>query len=463
MNSIISSGFLISLLLLLSSCSDASDTYDSNVEFPIVGINIHPTETEVSTKEGSFEIVLESDSEWKAEELSSWLFASVKTGDKGKSTVTIKFRDAVTESRIGLVRFVNTKGKAVSLQVQQEGNPDAKVFTNHLAGIPDPWLIEHEGNYYTCKAADGVNISRSDKMTAVNPSVSIWKTPKDSPTEKPWNVAHVWAPELHRINGKWYIYYTAGRPHDEKGYYQQRSGVLRAKTDDPMGEWEDMGMLYTGDNYETGIISTMDNTIWGIDLNVFELKGQLYGVWSGLPSNEDKSAQWLYIAKMENPYTISSNRIMISKPDQSWELVNSKINEGPAVLKNEKDGKLFIVYSANGSWTKHYRLGYLMLKSTDSDPMDPNSWIKSDDQIFYRNDDTTDRDGVNGVGHCCFTKSSDGKQDWIVYHAKHRNDNTYESGRGMYIKRFDWYEDGTPNFGFPAGNGELQIVPSGQE
>ena len=195
-------------------------------------------------------------------------------------------------------------------------------------------------------------------------------------------------------------------------------------------------------------------------MTVFELNGQLYAVWSGAPSTTDDSNQSLYIARMSDPCTISSNRVCISQPDQPWEQVSSRINEGPAILK--RNGKIFVVYSCNGSWTKYYRLGYIVLDET-KDPMDPANWTKSPAAVFYRCDDTADRDGVNGVGHCSFTKSPDGTEDWIVYHVKNRNDNSYTTGRSTFIQRFGWNADGTPNFGSPVGWGEPVVVPSGEE
>jgi GH43 family beta-xylosidase len=165
---------------------------------------------------------------------------------------------------------------------------------------------------------------------------------------------------------------------------------------------------------------------------------------------------------MSNPYTISSSRTVISKADQYWEKYNSTINEGPAFLKNTEKGKFFVVYSCNGSWTKQYRLGYVMLNDTLADPTQAANWTKSATDVFYRCDDTAAFDGVNGVGHCSFTKSPDDSEDWIVYHVKNRNDNTWSSGRSTFIQKFTWKADGTPDFGTPVGWGEAVSLPSGE-
>ena len=338
-----------------------------------------------------------------------------------------------------------------------------KTFNNPIAGIPDPWIVQYQGAYYTCKAhGNGINVSKSEKLTVINSTKAIWTAPKDNGIMKPWNTSHVWAPELHFIDGRWYVYYAAGRPSSESGSYKmQRTGVLRSKTTDPMGEYEDMGMIYTGDEYSPSIVATTDNTCYAIDMGVVKIGAKLYAVWSGTINKESGGDQRIYIAEMSNPWTISSNRVEISKPDQSWELIEpaAKVNEGPAFL--QRDDKLFVVYSCNGSWTKYYRLAYLMLNIGD-DPMVPSNWKKSPNAVFYRCDDTVDEDGVNGVGHCCFTKSLDGTEDWIVYHVKNRNHGSYETGRSTFIQRFTWNADGTPNFGTPVGWGEPVVVPSGE-
>ncbi len=332
--------------------------------------------------------------------------------------------------------------------------PAPKYFTNPIMAAADPWILKHEGSYYFCMAGGGtISVSESSQLSQINYPSIVWEQPNGIV----WNKDLLWAPEIHYIENRWYIYYTAGTGNT---YLDQRSGVLRSRTSDPLDGWYDLGMLYTGDNYESNIRPTAANTVYAIDLTQFELNGQRYAVWSGLPDRNVDADQSIYIAKMSNPYTISSNRVKISKADKSWEKKGSaRINEGPAIL--QRNGKVFIVYSANGSWTKFYTLGYLMLDAT-KDPMVASNWTKSEKQAFYRCDDTVKpTKGVNGVGHCSFTTSPDGTEDWIIYHAKDYNDNEY-SGRSTYIKKFTWNSDGTPNFGTPAGYNEETLCPSGE-
>ena len=121
-----------------------------------------------------------------------------------------------------------------------------------------------------------------------------------------------------------------------------------------------------------------------------------------------------------------------------------------------------MIYSCNGSWTKEYALAYVALNDTTLDPMNGRNWKKSPQPVFTRCDNKTP--GVNGVGHCSFTKSPDDAEDWIVYHAKNSEQDGWSAGggRSTFIKKFTWNEDGTPNFGEPVGYGEESELPSGE-
>src|SRR5207248_19073 len=80
----------------------------------------------------------------------------------------------------------------------------------------------------------------------------------------------------------------------------------------------------------------------------------------------------LYIAPMDDPGTIAGERVLISRPEHDWELSVKPINEGPQVLRNVERDKLFIVYSADASWTTCYKLG--LLEWVGGEVTDPSAW-----------------------------------------------------------------------------------------
>ncbi len=311
---------------------------------------------------------------------------------------------------------------------------DKKTFNNPIAKGADPWVYKTDSCYYYCffhnNGKDGIGVSKTSELQNIGDTVHIWSVP-----DKGWNTACVWAPELHYLNGKWYIYYAAGI--SGPPYTYQRTGVLESVTQNPQGAYIDKGMIYTGDNVSKKKKASSNR--WAIDMTVFEWKDELYAVWSEWEGLEktDKTQQNLYIAKMDNPWTISMNRVLISKPDQAWETGGKlDLNEGPQILIN--NDHLFIIYSCGQSWLRTYKLAQLRLKDTEADPLDPESWIKSG-PVFTGNKE------VYGVGHACFTTSPDGTENWIVYHSK--SDTIPGWNRDIRLQRFTFNDDGSPDFG----------------
>lgn len=336
--------------------------------------------------------------------------------------------------------FINCKAQSSSASLDTPC-----VFNNPVVSGADPWVIKKDGQYFFSESEHGaIYISKSENLTDIKKNRQrVWEQPGSG-----WNSSNLWAPELHYIRDRWYIYYTAG----ESGppFIHQRSGVLRAVSDNPLGEYEDMGMLYTGDHIETS-----ENEKWAIDLTVFELEDQLYAIWSGWEenSNTDRTPQHLYIAEMENPWTISSNRAKISSPEEDWETgTELAINEGPEVLKNDS-GEIFIIYSASESWLPEYNLGQLRLKKADLNPRDPKSWEK-EGPVFQGSGN------VYGAGHASFATSPDGSENWILYHTKVVPEPGWE--RMIFMQSFTWGETGEPNFGAPVPEGEAIEKPSGE-
>lgn len=337
-----------------------------------------------------------------------------------------------------------TTKQSQSNKSQQKSPENVQYFTNPIADGADPWIIKKNGYYYYCGSGDGgIYVSKSTKLTEPGNRVTVWKTP-----ETGWNQSNIWAPELHFFDGKWYIYY-AGAKKPGGPYIHQRSGVLESTSADPFGPYKDKGMLYTGDN-----IADPNSNRWAIDLTPLSVGDELYAVWSGWKNiaATDKTKQHLYIAKMKNPWTISSNRVRISSPVEDWETGGVlDLNEGPQILKNE--GKIFIIYSTRESWLKEYRLGQLVLPDTTLDPMKAENWVKSG-PVFQGTEK------VHGAGHASFTKSPDGKEDWIIYHSKKSTEPGWQ--RDIRLQEFHWNEDGSPDFGVPVPAGKKLKLPSGE-
>lgn len=324
--------------------------------------------------------------------------------------------------------------------------PSEKVkttFRNPVWDGADPWMIKRGNEYYYCYSDNNsIVVSRSKYMTKKGSLKTIWRAPSNG-----WNSNCVWAPEIHFIDGHWYVYYAAGV--SGPPYVYQRSGVLRSKTDDVFSDYEDMGMLYTGDHPDDPT-----SNIWAIDLTVFKYHDKFYAIWSGWEKQEntDATPQNLYISEMENPYTMKGTRVLLSSPEESWETGGPlNLNEGPEVLQH--GNQLFVIYSCRESWLVDYRLGMLQLNSPDDNLLAPANWTKKG-PVFQGTP------YVYGVGHCSFVKSPDGTEDWIIYHSKKSTTPGWD--RDVRMQPFTWNTDGTPNFGTPVPAGTQINRPAGE-
>ncbi|MDP8244642.1 MAG: glycoside hydrolase family 43 protein [Candidatus Hinthialibacter antarcticus] len=317
------------------------------------------------------------------------------------------------------------------LQAETTHSQTEPTFTNPIAESgADPWVTQRDGSYFYCYSRrNRIWVSRAQHLEDIGNATpaAVWTPPENTAHSK-----ELWAPELHYLRGKWYIYVAA----DDGDNFNHRMYVLEGATQNPLDPFVFKGKV------------TDATDRWAIDATVLQMPGdQLYFIWSGW-EGEVNVQQNLYIAPMSDPLTISGARVCISKPQLDWELHGKPlINEGPQILKN--GDKVFIIYSASGSWTDDYCLGQLAL--VGDDPLDPQSWKKKPQPVFSRTED------VFGPGHASFVKSPNGNEDWIVYHsAKH-------SGAGwnrkVNIQPFTWNPDGSPNFGRPIAPGVSLPAP----
>ena len=315
----------------------------------------------------------------------------------------------------------------------------AQMITNPIApNGADPWITQQkDGTYVYCYSNDNhiwVNTNRTIEAAAQFTGEKIWTPTPDTPYSK-----ELWAPELHFLKGKWWLYVAA----DDGDNLNHRMVVLESENENPLSNYTFHGKI------------TDSSDKWAIDGTPLEHNGKLYFIWSGWEGDENIQ-QNTYIAEMSDPKTISGPRVLISAPELDWERLREPkpepevpfVNEGAQVLQHNDD--TFIIYSAGGSWTDDYCLG--QLKLTGNDPLDPQSWTKKTSKVF----------GSTGTvfspGHASFTQSPDGTEDWIVYHtAKHKG---AMWNRDVNIKKFTWDTEGNPAFGYPESKGVPFPAPS---
>lgn len=299
-------------------------------------------------------------------------------------------------------------------------------------GGADPWVVRDGDDYYYCfSGGNGVRVAKIDGLHAITQDnySQVYSAPSGTMYS-----AEYWAPELHKINGKWYIYVAA----DDGDNYNHRMYVLECLGDKPTDNFKMVGKI------------TDSTDKWAIDGTVLQYNDELYFVWSGWEGDEN-TAQNIYIAHMSDPCTIDSERVMISKPDKKWDRMGGRpwINEGPSALV--KDDGVHIIFSGSGSWSDWYCLGRLTF--TGGDILDAANWVKHEDAIFQKTSK------VFGPGHASFTTAADGTT-WVIYHANLVS-GTGWGGRSVWTQPITW-DGNVPVLGAPVDPGtELQVPAVG--
>lgn len=306
--------------------------------------------------------------------------------------------------------------------------------------------------YYTHETNEQIYLWVTTDITDMAHSTckEVW-VPKD-----PSNSHNLWNPEIRNINGKWYIYFAA----DDGNTDNHQIYVIENDSPDPMkGEFRMKGAIMTNPDWN-----------WGIHPSTFEHKGELYLLWSGWPNRRIGSeTQCIYIARMENPWTLATERVMISKPEYEWERqwVNPDggrtaypiyVNESPQYFHSKDNRTVIVYYAASGCWSPYYCTG-MLTADADSDLLNPASWKKSPVPVFQQRPE----DGVYGPANLSFLPSPDGTEWYILYQARSvPSGNTGESeSRNPRLQKIGWDADGMPDLGVPLPVNTPLPKPSG--
>lgn len=299
----------------------------------------------------------------------------------------------------------------------------------------DPYVYKHtDGKYYftaSVPAYDAIVLRCSDTLAGLAQAEEkvLWTKHESGPMSK-----HIWAPEIHFLYGKWYIYYAGGEMEAE---WEIRPYVLECQGEDPMtDEWIEKGKMRRAKDDEFSFEA------FSLDATVFENKGRWYYIWAE-KVGVGKQISNLYIAEMENGYTLKTVQVMLTTPDYDWERHGFWVNEGPGIIKH--DGKIFMTYSASETGIQ-YCVGMLSADE-DADLLDPKSWTKERYPVLTTNEEK----GIYGPGHNSFTKDEEGN-DIIVYHARTEaeivGNPLYNPNRHAMLMKIKWSEDNRPIFDY---------------
>jgi len=263
----------------------------------------------------------------------------------------------------------------------------------------DPFVTKKDGKYYFIATAPRYN------QLAIRVSDDLYKLP-EAEEHMIWHKhshgnmsGYIWAPELHYIDGAWYIYFAASRADD---IWRIRPHVLKCAGDPITGEWEELGQMEAADGDGFSFKS------FSLDMTTFENKGKRYVVWA------EKIGPWkamsnLCIAELDTPTKLKTKQVIISTPSYEWERVDEWVEEGPAVFK--KDGKVYLTFSSSATGAC-YAMG-MMTADENSDLTDPESWKKERYPVLK----TDAERKVYGPGHNSFVEDDNGNI-MCVFHAR---------------------------------------------
>ena len=242
----------------------------------------------------------------------------------------------------------------------------------------------------------------------------------------------LYAPEIVKVDGKWYIYASGATSMADKNKSPSTSirlFCLEATGDDPYGDYVFKAWL--------------DDTLFAIDAHVFSYEGKNYIACARISGGNQ-----IAVAELKNPWTINRPTIRtIATATLPFETRNGKINEGPFTFV-APNGKLYMLYSANNVTSDYYCLG--LLEFAGGNIILQKNWKKVNHAVF---EGTAQ---IKSPGHCSVFMSPDGTEYWLAYHFQ-------SSGRKLGIGKITFDETGAPVFGTPSAPFAPFFAPSGEQ
>lgn len=298
----------------------------------------------------------------------------------------------------------------------------------------DPFVLYENGWYYftaSVPAYDSIVLRRSRTLEGLAEAEEkvLWVKHESGIMSE-----HIWAPELHFLFGKWYIYFAGG---DKDDVWEIRPYVLECTGDDPYEDaWVERGMMQCADD------DPFSFRAFSLDATVFEDNGTWYYIWAE-KVGVGKQISNLYIAKMESATKLATVQVLLTTPDYDWERHGFWVNEGPGIIR--RGDKIYLTFSASETGI-YYCVGMLTATS-GTDLLDPLNWKKDRWPVFG----TDASKGLYGPGHNSFTVDEKGR-DIMVYHCrteeKIEGNPLYNPNRHAFLMPVLWDENDRPVFSF---------------
>lgn len=315
---------------------------------------------------------------------------------------------------------------------------NAQSFTNPVGDLSDPQITYLEGfYYYTGTVGNRVAIKRARTLEELKhvELTTIFK-PGDAGAQSD----HYWSSELHRWDGKWYVYYTAASVGTDDN--TQRNYVIESTDANPLtGAWSLKGQLVNA-----------SANFYATNPTVTQINGDRYFLYAGRASANATSLN-IYMSAMTNPWTLTGPRTEVYT---SGDLAGTENGEAPSVLVN--GGKVFLTYTVNGCGTEDGKTGLMFMDDVSKNPLVVSSWTKVGTAVF---DDNEEVSSFN-PNHQTFFKSPDNTEVWFSYTSRFDDGPWCDNHRTTRAQKLTFDANGIPQFGTISEIGTPIAAPSGE-
>lgn len=261
----------------------------------------------------------------------------------------------------------------------------------------------------------------------------------------------VWAPEIHKIGGELYIFFSSN-PGDPENWDVQ-SHVMRYKG----GNLEDKDSWERPKRFlnKNGTPLNQAMADFGgitLDMTTFKIKDTRYVVWAQRDYGR-RTGSVLCIGTINEaePWKLTSDPVIISRPDYGWDNNdNTPVDEGPYAII--RDDKVFITFSGS-SIGATYCVG-LLSADINSNFLDADSWTKNNSPILYARAVA----GETGPGHNSYTTDAAGNLVF-VYHARPVDAAGNVGTRNTGLRTVHFGADGEPVLYM---SGELELAKANE-
>jgi arabinan endo-1,5-alpha-L-arabinosidase len=294
-------------------------------------------------------------------------------------------------------------------------------LTGDVFNVHDPCIIKHDDFYYIFSTGPGIPIRRSTDLKHWNTVGHVFANPPSWTFEKvPGFKGHIWAPDIHLVNGKYYLYYSIST----FGSMGSCIGLAINRSLDPKNsdyQWVDQGVV---------VQSVAGRDDWNaIDPNLAQ--DELGSYWLSFGSYWTGIKLFKIDPNTGKPEETPLNLISLARRTKPTAI------EAPFIVRHDGFYYLFVSFD---QCCKGADSTYKIMVGRSKRIQGP--YTDRSGQAMVDGGGTlvlAGHDDCRGPGHNSVLK--DGNEHWLVHHMY---DAANDGRRTLQIRPIIWAEDGWP-------------------